>query len=107
MAAPEDEDPRARVDREAIMARRRRWVAATLTGLTTSTLATACPCLKVAPAEPHGSPPAEDEQPHDDGDAAEQADPYEGGEPAEGQAEAEDDAAADAEADAGAEAEPS
>ncbi len=45
-------------DRAAILARRRRFVAAALTGLTTSTLATACPCLKVAPDEP--MPPPDD-----------------------------------------------
>lgn len=45
------------VDRAAILARRRRFVAAALTGLTTSTLATACPCLKVAPDEPIPPPP--------------------------------------------------
>ena len=42
-----DDDTRTRLDREAILARRRRFVAAAITGLTTSTLATACPCLKV------------------------------------------------------------
>ncbi|MCA9654778.1 MAG: hypothetical protein H6712_30580 [Myxococcales bacterium] len=46
------DDPERDLDREAILARRRRFVAAALTGLTTSTLATACPCLKVAQPDP-------------------------------------------------------
>ncbi len=41
-------DDSDRHDRDAILARRRRFVAAALGGLTTSTLATACPCLDVA-----------------------------------------------------------
>lgn len=51
-------------------------MAATLTGLTTTTLATACPCLKVAPSEPA----ADGAEPRDDGDPMEEANPYEGGE---------------------------
>lgn len=39
--APKDED------RAAILARRQRFVTAALAGITTSTLATACPCLDV------------------------------------------------------------
>ncbi|MCA9710235.1 MAG: hypothetical protein KDK70_30625 [Myxococcales bacterium] len=49
-------DDDSRSDRDAILARRRRFVAAALTGLTTSTLATACPCLKVAQPEPEPEP---------------------------------------------------
>ena len=44
------------LDREAILARRRRFITASLAGVATSTLATACPCLDVAP-----QPPAETE----------------------------------------------
>ena len=60
-------DDETRQDREAILARRRRFVAATLTGLTTSTLATACPCLKAAPPEPEPRPSTQ-------GDESEEAD---------------------------------
>ncbi|MCX4244436.1 hypothetical protein [Paraliomyxa miuraensis] len=86
MGTSEDDDGRARIDREAILARRRRFVAATLTGLTTSTLATACPCLKVAPSDAPAGPDAageaaepEDAARQDDGDPAEEANPYDGG----------------------------
>lgn len=78
----DDDDTRTRADREAILAPRRRFVAAALTGLTTSTLATACPCLKYAPSEP--AQPDGDGQPGDDGDPLEEASPQEG-EPAEGE----------------------
>lgn len=44
---PEDE-----LDREAILARRRRFITASLAGVATGTLATACPCLDVAPRPP-------------------------------------------------------
>lgn len=100
MSTPEDDDSGTRIDREAILARRRRFVAAALTGLTTSTLATACPCLKVLPPEP--AEPKGDGQPKDDGDPLEDASPEEGGaEPreAEGGGEAEPGAGA-VEADA-------
>ncbi len=40
------------LDREAILARRRRFITASLAGVATSTLATACPCLDVAPTQP-------------------------------------------------------
>ena len=54
---------------------------AALTGLATTTLATACPCLKVAP--PESSKPDGDGQPRDDGDPLEEASPQEGGAPPE------------------------
>ncbi|MCA9654780.1 MAG: hypothetical protein H6712_30590 [Myxococcales bacterium] len=77
-----DEEEDARIDREAILARRRRFVVATLTGLTTSTLATACPCLKMAaPAEPDAAGPADAEaaeEHQDDGDSVEEASPADG-----------------------------
>ena len=73
-----DDDIHARADREAILARRRRFVAAALTGLTTSTLATACPCLKIAPSEEPQNPDG-DGQPKDDGDPVEEASPEEAG----------------------------
>jgi hypothetical protein len=52
----DDDDDTARRDREAILARRQRFVVAALAGLTTSTLATACrprpqPCLRMVPIE--------------------------------------------------------
>lgn len=40
------------LDRDAILARRRRFITASLAGVATSTLATACPCLDVAPTNP-------------------------------------------------------
>jgi len=73
VAKHDDDENDARIDREAILARRRRFIAATLTGLTTSTLATACPCLKMAPSHP---PPPDSEG--EDGDAAEDASPQDG-----------------------------
>lgn len=97
-----DDDEGAGADREAILARRQRFVAATLAGLTTSALATACPCLKVAPAPGAAGEPgdaamdaeaaeveADDEQ--DDGDSVEEASPADGEIPdaAEGEAEPE------------------
>jgi hypothetical protein len=66
-----------RTDREAILARRRRFVVAALTGITTSTLATACPCLKIDTGPP--PEPDSDGQPKDDGDSVEEASPEEGG----------------------------
>jgi hypothetical protein len=93
----DDDDTRARIDREAILARRRRFVAAALTGLTTSTLATACPCLKMAPATTPAEPDG-DGQPRDDGDPVEEASPQEGGAPEGGGAEAGAGAAEGAEA---------
>jgi hypothetical protein len=69
MTAPKDDDGPARSDREAIMARRQRFVAAALAGLTTSMLPTACrpqPCLRVQPIEAPN-----------DGEAAKQASPRE------------------------------
>jgi hypothetical protein len=74
----EEQGHGTRTDREAILARRRRFVVAALTGITTSTLATACPCLKIAPSEEPHEPQA-DGQPKDDGDPVEEASPEEGG----------------------------
>jgi len=53
------------LDRKAILARRRRFMAVALTGLAGTTLAaTACPCLKVGPPPddpgPDTSPPTTD-----------------------------------------------
>ena len=50
--ASRDDDTTETEDRETILARRTRFVAAAIAGLTTSTLATACPCLKVAAPDP-------------------------------------------------------
>jgi hypothetical protein len=58
----EDDDGAARRDREAILARRQRFVVAALAGLTTSTLATACrpqPCLRMVPIDVPGDREAE------------------------------------------------
>lgn len=77
----DDDDPHAAPDRAIILARRRRFVAAALTGLTTSTLVTACPCLKIAapdqpePSTGHEPEVPEDTERQDDGDAAEDAMP--------------------------------
>lgn len=76
MSESDDGDQGTRTDREAILARRRRFVVAALTGITTSTLATACPCLKVDPGPPE---PESDGQPKDDGDSVEEASPEEAG----------------------------
>ena len=79
-----DEDPEETIDREAILARRRRFVSTALTGITTSTLATACPCLDVVapPSEPQ-EPAAEaddktEDEAQDDGDPVEEASPADG-----------------------------
>jgi hypothetical protein len=104
VGTPEDDDSDARIDREAILARRRRFAAAALTGLATSTLATACPCLKMAvpeSAEPHG-----DGQPQDDGDPMEEASPEEAGAADGGEGEGEGEGDDAAEAAAAPEAEP-
>lgn len=85
-ASEEDDAPQGTLDREAILARRQRFIAATLAGLTTSTLATACPCLKTMPADPgpDAAAPADaeeqeqDEAEHDDGDSVEEASPADG-----------------------------
>jgi len=77
VAKHDDDENDARIDREAILARRRRFIAATLTGLTTSTLATACPCLKMAPSHPPPPDRAEAGE-GEDGDAAEDASPQDG-----------------------------
>ncbi len=54
MSISDDDEGAARRDREAILARRQRFVVAALAGLTTGTLTTACrpqPCLRVDPIE--------------------------------------------------------
>lgn len=71
-------------DREAILARRRRFVTAALTGLTTSTLATACPCLKAMP------PDAPEPSPSNEGMDAESAESTEDAPESEGTPESED-----------------
>lgn len=90
-----DDEHQGTLDREAILARRQRFVTAALAGLTTSTLATACPCLKAAPvssdpyddaapAEAEAEEPDEDqdqdqdEAENDDGDSVEEASPADG-----------------------------
>lgn len=73
MADPEDDG----VDRDAILARRRRFMAVALTGLAGTTLAaTACPCLKVAPPpdEPDPKPPDTDGDQETDSDSEGEAD---------------------------------
>ena len=90
----DDDEHEAEIDRAAILARRQRFVTATLAGLTTSALATACPCLKTMPAEPAAAPEdaaapadaegeADDEAEQDDGDSVEEASPADGEIPAE------------------------
>ncbi|MEM7159854.1 MAG: hypothetical protein AAF799_43845 [Myxococcota bacterium] len=56
--APKDED------RAAILARRQRFVTAALAGITTSTLATACPCLDVEPPPDETDSETDDETDH-------------------------------------------
>ena len=95
MTEPDDHERR---ERAAILARRQRFVAAALSGITTSTLATACACLKVATVESPAAAPdageseADDLTPVEDGGAAEEGEP--GEEEAPTDAEAPDDVAA-------------
>ena len=67
------------VDRDAILARRRRFMAVALTGLAGTTLAaSACPCLKVAPPPdepgPDTSPPSTDGSTETDSDSEGESD---------------------------------
>lgn len=86
----DDDSGNVDVDREAILARRRRFMALTLTALSgTALTATACPCLKVAappgseptqpdPAGPRdgaSESPADRDDEVDDGDSPEEAQP--------------------------------
>ena len=63
MTEPDDDERR---ERAAILARRQRFVAAALSGITTSTLATACACLKVATVESPAAAPDAGESEADD-----------------------------------------
>ncbi|MEM7154207.1 MAG: hypothetical protein AAF799_15285 [Myxococcota bacterium] len=97
MTEPDDQERR---ERAAILARRQRFVSAALTGITTSTLATACACLNVAteaaPVTPDDGAEAEEPTAVEGADAPA---PEEGADDGEAAAEGAEEPAAEAAAD--------